>query len=137
MRRLMHSLFNASYILIALGFLRKILRLAIPQEDDPFVLYMVFRGAEDSNVYVLSVAKSPYRNAVFSVKEDYQKLGWSGFITSASRLSVEAKAKVKNHTPIFIDWNVILKNPSKYLYSNNLSRLYGMRTKQYTNVTML
>ena len=133
----MHSLFNASYILIALGFLRKILRLAIPQEDDPFVLYMVFRGAEDSNVYVLSVAKSPYRNAVFSVREDYKKLGWTGFITSASRLSVEAKAKVKNDTPIYIDWNVILKNPSKYLYSNNLSRLYGMRTKQYTNVTML
>ena len=133
----MHSLFNASYILIALGFLRKILRLAIPQEDDPFVLYMVFRGAEDSNVYVLSVAKSPYRNAVFSVKEDYQKIGWRGFITSTSRLSVDAKTKVKNDTPIYIDWNVILKNPSKYLYSNNLSRLYGMRTKQYTNVTML
>ena len=133
----MHSLFNASYILIALGFLRKILRTALPQEDDPFVLYMVFRGAEDSNIYVLPVAKSPYQNAVFSVNEDYQKLGWRGFITSTSRLSVDAKAKVKNDTPIYIDWNVILKNPSRYLYSGNLSKLYGMRTKQYTNVTML
>lgn len=133
----MHSLFNASYILIALGFLRKILRTALPQDDDPFVLYMVFRGAEDSNVYVLPVAKSPYRNAVFSVREDYIKLGWSGFITSASRLPVEAKSKVKNHTPIFIDWNVILKNPTQYLYPSNLSKLYDMRTKQYTNVTML
>jgi len=134
----MHSLFNASYILIALGFLRKILRTALPQDDDPFVLYMVFRGAEDSNnIYVFPVAKSPYRNAVFSVNEDYKKLGWSGYITSASRLSVEAKKKVKNDTPIYIDWNVILKNPSKYLYPSNLSKLYGMRTKQYTNVTML
>jgi hypothetical protein len=127
-------------MLIALWFIRKILRIALPQEDDPFVLYMVFRGAEDSNVYVLPVAKSPYRNAVFSVREDYKKLGWSGFITSASRLSVDAKAKVKNHTnhtPIFIDWNVILKNPSQYLYTSNLAKLYGMRTKQYTNVTML
>lgn len=133
----MHSLFNASYILIALGFLRKILRTALPQEDDPFVLYMLFRGAEDSSPYVLPVATSPYRNAVFSVKEDYKKLGWSGFITSASRLSAEAKTKVKYETPIHIDWNVILKNPSHYLYQSNLSRLYGMRTKQYTNVTML
>ena len=134
----MHSLFNASYILIVLGFLRKILRMALPQEDDPFILYMVFRGADDSNsIYVLPVATSPYRNAVFSVKEDYKKLGWSGFITSASRLPAEAKTKVKNNTPIHIDWNAILKNPSKYLYPHNLSRLYGMRTKQYTNVAML
>ena len=139
--RSMHSLFNACYILIALAFLRKILRTALPQDDDPFVLYMVFQGVEDSNIYVLPVAKSPYRNAVFSVKEDYQKLGWRGFISSASRLTVEAKAKVKvkvnNDTPIYIDWNVILKNPTKYLYPSNLSNLYGMRSKQYTNVTML
>ena len=137
----MHSLFNASYILIALAFLRKILRTALPQEDDPFVLYMVFQGADDSNIYVLPVAKSPYRNAVFSVYEDYQKLGWRGFITSTSRLSVDAKTKVKakvnNDTPIYIDWNTILKNPTKYLFPSNLYRLYGMRTKQYTNVTML
>ena len=133
----MHSLFNASYILIALGFLRKILRTALPQEDDPFVMYMVFQGAEDLNIYVLPVAKSPYRNAVFSVKEDYQKIGWRGFITSTSRLSVDAKTKVKNGTPIYIGWNTILKNPTKYLFPSNLSNLYGMRTKQYTNVTML
>ncbi len=134
----MHSLFNASYILIALGFIRKIIRMALPQEDDPFVLYMVFRGAEDSNsIYVFPVAKSPYRNAIFSVNEDYKKLEWTGFITSASRLRTEAKAKVKNNTAIFIDWNTILKNPSKYLYPKNLSRLYGMRSKQYTKVTML
>ena len=125
----MHSLFNASYILIALGFLRKILRTALPQDNDPFVLYMVFRGAEDSRIFVLPVAKSPYRNAIFSVKNEYQKLGWSGFITSASRLPDEAKKKVKNDTAIFIDWNTILKNPSKYLYPSNLSRLYDMRTK--------
>ena len=133
----MHSLFNASYILIALGFLRKILRIALPQDDDPFVLYMIFVGAEDSRRYVLPVAKSPYRNAVFAVNEDYKKLGWTGFICSASRLAAEAQKKVKNDTPIHIDWNTILKNPLHYLYETNLSKLYGMRTKQYTNVAML
>ena len=133
----MHSLFNASYILIALGFLRKILRMALPQEDDPFVLYMVFHGAEDSRIYVLPVAKSPYRNAIFSVKEDYRKLGWTGFLCSSSRLADEAKMKVKNDTPIHIDWNIIMKKPLHYLYDSNLSKLCGMRTKQYTNVTML
>lgn len=133
----MHKLFNASYILITLGFIRKILRAALPQDDDPFVLYMVFVGAEDSRKYVLPVAKSPYRNAIFSVKEDYRKLGWTGFICSSSRLADEAKEKVKNDTPIHIDWNIILKAPLHYLYATNLSKLSGMRTKQYTNVTML
>lgn len=133
----MHSFFRATYILITLGFLRKFFRIALPQENDPFVLYMVFRGAEDSLVYVLPVAHSPYRNAIFSVREDYKKLGWSGFITPVSRLHSEAQTKVKHEKPNHLDWNTILKNPTRYLYTSNLSKLYGMRTKQYTNVTML
>ena len=133
----MHSLFNASYILIVLGFLRKILRMALPQEDDPFVLYMMFRGSKDNNIYALPVAKSPYCNALRFVKEEYKKIGWTPYLSTVSRIKVDAQNELKNAKPIHINWSIVMEDPTQYLYDSNFKKLQDKRTKQYTNVTML
>ena len=133
----MHSLFNASYILIVLGFLRKILRMALPQEDDPFVLYMMFRGSKDNNIYALPVAKSPYCNALMFVKEEYKKIGWTPYLSTVSRIKVDAQNELKNAKPIHINWSIVMEDPTQYLYDSNFKKLYEKRTKQYPSVTML
>ena len=133
----MHSLFNASYILIALGFLRKILRIALPQDDDPFVLYMMFRRSKDSNMYALPVAKSPYCNALMVVKEEYKKIGWTPYLSTVSRIKVDAQNELKNAKPIHINWSIVMEDPTQYLYDSNFKKLYDKRTKQYPSVTML